>query len=104
MSNENKITAGSVAKSAGKGFLKFIVGLICYLIAIAINVMVALVAFGTWNDVAALFIGVVASIIFALLIFIIPFLRHMKSVKWLAWLALGDAVYWICLLVSGGLF
>lgn len=104
MSNENKITAGSVAKSAGKGFLKFIVGLICYLIAIAINVMVVLVAIGTWDGDAALIIGIAASIIFALLIFIIPFLRHMKSVKWLAWLALGDAAWWIYLLVSGGLF
>ena len=104
MSNENKITAGSAAKGAGKGLLKFIVGLICYLVAIAINLMVVLVTIGTWDGYGALIIGIAASVIFALLIFIIPFLRHMKSVKWLAWLALGDAAWWVYLLVSGGLF
>ena len=77
MSNENKITAGSVAKGAGKGFSKFIVGLICYLVAVAINLLVVLVAIGTWDGDSALIIGIVASVVFALLIFIIPFLRHM---------------------------
>lgn len=104
MSNSNKITAGSVAKGAGSGLLKFIVGLICYLVAIAINVMVVLVALGTFDGDTALIIGIVASIIFALLIYIVPYLRNMKGVRWLAWLAVCDAAYWIYTLITGGLF
>ena len=71
MSKNQNITVGSVAKGAGKGFLKFIVGLICYLIAIAINIMVVLVAIGTLDIESALVIGIIASVVFALLIFII---------------------------------
>lgn len=105
MSTENKVTVGSVAKSAGKGLVKFIVGFICYLVAIAINLMVVLVAIGTLDPEVAMIVGIIASVVFALLIFIIPFLRHMSAVKWLAWLALGDAAWWIYLIVTeGGLF
>jgi len=104
MTQENKITADSNTNSSAKGIKKFIVGLICYLVAIAINALVVLVTIGTWDDIIALIIGIATSVVFALLIFIIPFLRKMKSVRWLAWLALGDAAWWIYLLVSGGIF
>lgn len=95
MTKEKKITAGTVAVGAGKGLLKFIVGLICYLVAIAINLLVFLVTFGTLDVDFAMLLGAGVSIVFALIIFIVPFLRKMKSVKWLAWVALGDAAWWI---------
>ena len=40
-------------------------------------------------------------VIFALLVFIIPYFRRNGYIRWLAWLALGDAAWWTYTMIAG---
>lgn len=65
-------------------------------------VSIALVVYGalTRNSGIAI-IGIGLSIAFALLVFIIPYFRRNGYIRWLAWLALGDAAWWIYTMFIG---
>lgn len=100
----------SFGKKLGKGTGKFFVGLIMFLIIIAINLLVIGIAVFEFIELdmdtpIALTVGIVLSVIYAIVVFAIPYLRSMKnSCRWWAWLAIGDAIWWGYLLISGGGF
>ena len=48
----------------------------------------------------ALTMGIVLSLIYAIVVFLIPYLRKMSTVKWFAICALGDAAWWAYLLFT----
>jgi len=100
----------STGKAIAKGTGKFFVALLMLIILLAINLFVigiAVVEFIEFDmdTPMALTVGIVLSLIYAAVIFIIPYLRHMKNTcRWWAWLAIGDAIWWGYLLISGGGF
>ena len=95
----------SLNEKKSNGVVKFFVGFFMLLIAIAINVLV--IGMGIFEFInsdmdtpVTLAIGVALSVVYALIIFVIPYLRRMGFVKSLAFLALGDAAWWIYLLIA----
>ena len=80
-------------------FFEFIFFLLAFVVGLA---SVALVLGGvfTGNNGLALF-GIGLSVVFALLVFIIPFFRRNAYIKWLAWAALGDAAGWAYTMFAG---
>lgn len=100
------MTENSITKSTAKGIGRFISGLIMFLILVGITFVVLGVAVFEFIHLdmeakGALTIGIVLSIIYALLVFIIPYFRKSPTVRWFAYCALGDAIWWIYLLISG---
>jgi uncharacterized membrane protein len=96
----------SIGKKAAKGVVKFFVGLLMFLILIAITFFVCGVAVFEFmssdiNTPFALIIGVILSLIYAAVVFVIPYLRKMGTMRWFAICALGDAIWWIYLLIAG---
>ena len=80
-------------------FFEFIFFLLAFVVGLA---SVALVLGGvfTGNNGLALF-GIGLSVVFALLVFIIPYFRRNGYIKWLAWAALGDAAWWTYTIFAG---
>lgn len=76
---------------------------IFYLLAIVVGlVSIALVLGGVYiGNVGLEFLGIGLSVIFALLVFIIPYFRRNGYIKWLAWAALGDAAWWTYTIFAG---
>lgn len=69
---------------------------IFYLLAVAVLLIsVALIVFGLMSGNPGIeLVGIGLSVVFALLIFIIPYFRRNRYIRWLAWAALGDAAWW----------
>lgn len=95
----------SLGKKAAKGLGKFFVGLLMFIILVAITLFVMGVAVFEFLDSdmdtpVALTTGIVLSVIYAIVVFVIPYLRKMGTVKWFAICALGDAAWWAYLLFT----
>ncbi len=95
----------SSAKKGPSGFAKFITALVMFLIILIINAFVIGVAIVEALNLkmktpVALTLGIVLSLAYALIIYIIPYLRRIKSVNWFAYCALGDAAWWAYLLFT----
>ena len=76
---------------------------IFYLLAVVVALAsFALVLGGvfTGNEGPAL-LGIGLSVVFALLVFIIPFFRRNAYIRWLALAALGDAAWWAYTMFAG---
>lgn len=72
--------------------LAFVVGLIS----------IALVVFGALSGGQEIaLIGIGLSVVFALLVFIIPYFRRNGYIRWLALAALGDAAWWTYTMFAG---
>jgi hypothetical protein len=98
-------TNDSLGKKAANGLIKFFVGLLMFIILSAITLFVMGVAVFEFLDSnmetpVALTMGVVLSLIYAIIVFVIPYLRNISSVKWFAFCALGDAAWWAYLLFT----
>lgn len=108
--NTENTKKDSSGKTIGKGALKFLVGLIMFLILLAINLLVLGIAVfefieSDMDTPIALTIGIVLSLVYAIVVYAIPYLRSMKNTcRWWAWLAIGDAIWWGYLLITGGGF
>lgn len=76
---------------------------IFYLLAVAVGLIsIALVVFGAISGNQGLeVLGIGLSVVFALLVFIIPYFRRNGYIRWLAWLALGDAAWWTYTMFAG---
>lgn len=74
-----------------------------FLLAVAVGLIsIALVVFGALSGNKGLeFLGIGLSIVFALLVFIIPYFRRNSYIRWLAWMALGDAAWWTYTMFAG---
>lgn len=88
-------------KEKGKAgcFFEFIFYLLAVVVALASFALVLGGVF-TGNDGPAL-IGIGLSVVFALLVFIIPFFRRNAYIRWLAFAALGDAAWWAYTMFAG---
>ena len=76
---------------------------IFFLLAVAVGLIsIALVVYGaiSGNQVLEI-LGIGLSVVFALLVFIIPYFRRNGYIRWLAWLALGDAAWWTYTMFAG---
>jgi len=98
-------TNESLGKKAGNSITKFFVSLLMFIILIAITVFVMGVAVLEFinfdmDTPMALGLGVGLSLIYAVIIYAIPYLRNMSSVKWFAICALGGALWWAYLLLT----
>ncbi len=72
------------------------------LLAVVVGLIsIALVVFGaiTGNKGVEL-LGIGLSVVFALLVFIIPYFRRNGYIRWLAWAALADAAWWAYLMFT----
>ena len=69
---------------------------IFFLLAVVVGLIsIALVIYGAISGNQGLeILGIGLSAVFALLVFIIPYFRRNGYIRWLAWLALGDAAWW----------
>jgi len=69
---------------------------IFYLLAVVVLLIsISLVIFGAMSGNQGLeLLGIGLSVVFALLVFIIPYFRRNGYIRWLAWAALGDAAWW----------
>ena len=99
------ITNESLEKKAAKGVGKFFVGLLMFIILLAITIFVmgaAVFEFFHSNidTPVALGLGIALSLVYAIIVFVIPYLRKMGTVKWFAICALGDAAWWAYLLFT----
>lgn len=76
---------------------------IFFLLAVVVGLIsIALVVFGAFSGKQGLeVLGIGLSVIFALLVFIIPYFRRNGYIRWLAWLALGDAAWWTYTMIAG---
>lgn len=98
-------TNDTIAQKASKGIIKFLVALLMFIILVAISLFVMGVAVFEFLDSnidtpVALTLGVILSVLYAIVVYIIPYLRKISSVRWFAFCALGDAAWWIYLLVT----
>jgi len=98
-------TNDSLGKKATKGIRNFFVGLLMFIILVAITLFVMGVAVfefinSNMETPVALRLGICLSVIYAIIVFVIPYLRKMNSVKWFAICALGDAAWWAYLLFT----
>lgn len=76
---------------------------IFFLLAVAVGLIsIALVVYGAISGNRGLeILGIGLSAVFALLVFIIPYFRRNGYIRWLAWLALGDAAWWTYTMFAG---
>lgn len=76
---------------------------IFYLLAVVVGLIsIALVVFGALSSNQGIeILGIGLSVVFALLIFIIPYFRRNGYIRWLAWVALGDAAWWTYTMFAG---
>lgn len=76
---------------------------IFYLLAVAVGLIsIALVVFGALTGKKGPeVLGIGLSLLFALLVFIIPYYRRNGYIRWLAWMALGDAAWWTYTMITG---
>jgi heme/copper-type cytochrome/quinol oxidase subunit 4 len=76
---------------------------IFFLLAVAVGLIsIALVVYGAISGNQGLeILGIGLSAVFALLVFIIPYFRRNGYIRWLAWLALGDAAWWTYTMFAG---
>ena len=76
---------------------------IFYLLAFVVFLIsVALVVFGALSENQGIeLLGIGLSVIYALLVFIIPYFRRNVYIRWLALMALGDAAWWAYLMFTG---
>ena len=76
---------------------------IFFLLAVVVGLIsIALVVFGAFSgDQGIEFMGIGLSVVFALLVFIIPYFRRNGYIRWLAWAALGDAAWWTYTMFAG---
>ncbi len=75
------------------------------LVALLINVLVfgiAVFQFINWNieTSTALTVGIVLSVIYAIVVYASPSLRKNSYIRWLGFLAVADAAWWIYLLIG----
>lgn len=86
-------------KKAAGCLLEFIF----FLLAVAVGLIsIALVVYGAISGNRGLeILGIGLSAVFALLVFIIPYFRRNGYIRWLAWLALGDAAWWTYTMFAG---
>ena len=88
-------------KEKGKAgcFFEFIF----YLLAVVIGLAsFALVLGGAFTENSGLtLLGIGLSVVFALLVFIIPYFRRNAYIRWLAFAALGDAAWWAYTMFAG---
>ncbi len=75
------------AKNEAGCFIQFIM----YLVAVAV--------FGSGFFINPV-VGIILSLVFALIIFLTPYLRRASYLKWLGWLAIGDAIWWAYCMVG----
>lgn len=75
-----------------------------FLLAVVVGLAsIALVVYGAMcGEKGIELAGIGLSAAFALLVFVIPYLRRNVYIRWLAWCALGDAAWWTYLMFSGG--
>ena len=65
-------------------------------------ISIVLVVFGAISGNAGLeLVGIAISVIFAILVFMIPYLRRNSFIRWLAWLSLADAAWWTYTMFAG---
>ena len=78
-------------------------GFIFFLLAVVVGLIsIALVVYGAISGNQGLeILGIGLSAVFALLVFIIPYFRRNGYIRWLAWLALGDAAWWTYTMFAG---
>ena len=86
-------------KGKAGSFFEFIFYLLAVVVALASFALVLGGVF-TGNEGPAL-IGIGLSVVFALLVFIIPFFRRNAYIRWLAFAALGDAAWWAYTMFAG---
>ena len=90
-------------KTNEKGKAGCFTEIIFYLLAVVVGLAsFALVLGGVFsgNDGPAI-LGIALSVVFALLVFLIPFLRRNSYIRWLAFAALGDAAWWAYTMFAG---
>ena len=77
--------------------------IIFFLLAVVVGLIsIALVVYGAISGETGIeVLGIALSVIFALLVFIIPYFRRNGYIRWLAWLALGDAAWWTYTMLAG---
>jgi uncharacterized membrane protein len=105
LNDKNMASDVSIGKRAARGTVKFFVGLLMLIILIAITVLVLGMAVFEFieSDIdtpVALGVGIGLSVVYAIVVFAIPYLRKMSIVKWWAILALLDAAWWAYLLIT----
>lgn len=98
-------TNDSLGKKTANGLSKFFVGLLMFIILLAITLFVMGAAvFEFFNSnietPVALTAGIVLSIIYAVIVFVIPYLRNINTIKWFAIGAIGDAAWWTYILLT----
>ena len=76
---------------------------IFYLLAVAVGMIsIVLVVYGAISSNQGIeLLGIGLSVVFALLVFIIPYFRRNGYIRWLAWAALGDAAWWTYTMFAG---
>ena len=76
---------------------------IFFLLEVVVGLIsIALVVYGAISGNQGLeILGIGLSAVFALLVFIIPYFRRNGYIRWLAWLALGDAAWWTYTMFAG---
>lgn len=74
-----------------------------YLLAVIVGlVSIGLVVLGALSGKGGIaFLGIGLSVVFALVVFCVPYLRRNSYIKWLAWMALGDAAWWAYMIIKG---
>lgn len=86
-------------KKAAGCFTEFIFYLLAIVVAL---ISIAMIVYGAFTDNPGVeLLGIGLSVVFALLIFIIPYFRRNRYIRWLAWLALGDAAWWAYTMFAG---
>ena len=86
-------------KKAAGCFSEFIFFLLAVVVGLG---SIALVLAGAFTDNSGLeILGIGLSVVFALLVFIIPYFRRNGYIRWLAWAALGDAAWWTYTIFAG---
>ncbi len=95
--------------SIGGHLLRFFISLIWVIVSVGIGMAGVLFMmggtiasfFGSDSSVALYAMGIGLSLVFALVTFLVPYLRKKGSMtRWCGWLAFCDAAWWIYLLIS----
>ena len=86
-------------KKAAGCFSEFIFFLLAVVVGLG---SIALVLAGAFTGNSGLeILGIGLSVVFALLVFIIPYFRRNGYIRWLALAALGDAAWWAYTMFAG---
>ena len=94
--------------SVGGFFLRFIVSIIWFIVAAVASIggAVAMVSgdvasvFGNGDATTLYIIGIGACLAVFLITFLVPYLRKGSFTRWMGIVCLGDALWWIYLLIS----